>query len=357
MTYYEEFGVRRTASLEEIRQAYKALARLLHPDQCADEKLRALAETQMKRLNEMLGVLSDSDARRRYDAALDCQGAFPPPGSRPGTRGRARSPKTWLGLRPASLLWLSASAVALVVAFVFVVADAGERTAAPKRLRSAAQPPPEDKAAPAPAREPSPEARLAPPRPLAAESGDTHPEADPIGAQRHRSWPPPEVPPRPAADPAPAPRTEPAPATAPPTLHASAETKGAEHPAPSPPGYPGKWFYPAAARSSGSTGLYAPEYIELRLREDAGQLKGVYRARYSVPDQAISPEVEFGFSGEGRPPLARIPWTAAGGARGVIVLRLVSEKELQVDWKAFQLGGGISLTGGTARLVRQQPAE
>ena len=44
MTYYEELGVPAEASREQIRQAYKRLVRLLHPDQCGDPATRVLAE-------------------------------------------------------------------------------------------------------------------------------------------------------------------------------------------------------------------------------------------------------------------------------------------------------------------------
>src|SRR5262245_29926571 len=70
MTYYEELGVAPTASLEEIRRAYRHLARVIHPDQCTDDDTRRLAELQMKRLNAMLAVLADQGSRADYDAAL-----------------------------------------------------------------------------------------------------------------------------------------------------------------------------------------------------------------------------------------------------------------------------------------------
>ena len=37
MNFYEELGVARSASIAEIQQAYKALVRILHPDQQQDE--------------------------------------------------------------------------------------------------------------------------------------------------------------------------------------------------------------------------------------------------------------------------------------------------------------------------------
>jgi len=40
MNYYEELGIRQDAALEEIRQAYKLLARLLHPDAQPDARLK-----------------------------------------------------------------------------------------------------------------------------------------------------------------------------------------------------------------------------------------------------------------------------------------------------------------------------
>src|ERR1039458_9278645 len=70
MTYYEELGVPTEATREEIRQAYKRLVRLLHPDRCGDPATRVLAELQMRRLNGILEVLSHPDERASYDRSL-----------------------------------------------------------------------------------------------------------------------------------------------------------------------------------------------------------------------------------------------------------------------------------------------
>ena len=70
ITYYEELGVENTASADEIRDAFRALARLLHPDQQTDPQLKEIAERQMRKLNRVYGVLSDVSRRAAYDESL-----------------------------------------------------------------------------------------------------------------------------------------------------------------------------------------------------------------------------------------------------------------------------------------------
>ena len=62
--YYEILGVSRDASGEEIKRAYRALARLHHPD-VADDKSKA--EHRFKEINEAYEILSDSNKRAQYD--------------------------------------------------------------------------------------------------------------------------------------------------------------------------------------------------------------------------------------------------------------------------------------------------
>jgi curved DNA-binding protein len=62
--YYEVLGVKRDASDEQIRQAYRKLARKHHPDVNPGDKV---AEDTFKEINEANEVLSDPEKRKRYD--------------------------------------------------------------------------------------------------------------------------------------------------------------------------------------------------------------------------------------------------------------------------------------------------
>ena len=63
--YYEVLGVPRTANPDEIKQAYRRLARQYHPD-VAKENPKA-AEEKFKEISEAYEVLADSEKRQRYD--------------------------------------------------------------------------------------------------------------------------------------------------------------------------------------------------------------------------------------------------------------------------------------------------
>lgn len=62
--YYATLGVSKTASQDDIRKAFRKLARVHHPDVAKDKKT---AETKFKEINEAYEVLGDADKRKRYD--------------------------------------------------------------------------------------------------------------------------------------------------------------------------------------------------------------------------------------------------------------------------------------------------
>ena len=77
--YYETLGVAKTASDDEIKSAFRKLARKHHPDVAKDKKS---AEEKFKQINEAYEVLSDPEKRKKYDqlgAGWNQPGGFQPP--------------------------------------------------------------------------------------------------------------------------------------------------------------------------------------------------------------------------------------------------------------------------------------
>ena len=65
--YYQVLGVDRNASDDDLKKAFRKLARQHHPDVQTDPAKKKAAEEKFKEANEAYEILSDSDRRKKYD--------------------------------------------------------------------------------------------------------------------------------------------------------------------------------------------------------------------------------------------------------------------------------------------------
>lgn len=346
MDYYEELGLEPNASPEEIRQAYRELARLLHPDH-HQGRARELAERQMQRLNAILATLTDPRLRRLYDAERAGRFALVPVVT--GQR-RRRPGASWAA--PVGRAWLLAAALGL--GGLFWISRQGAPAAPPVSSGGSARPAP---------------AGVEAPRRTGA--GGRNRESGPQGAARRKTalqsrrpesagrdleevsglGPGVFRPPAAAAAAAlpapelPGPEFDAAPPPAAPPL------EGWEAP---PPPLSGSWFYVPSSGDSQRADLYPPEYIELAIQEREGLVRGRYRARYRISDRPIWPEISFQFEGPAGGRHLRLPWKGPGGSRGELRLRLISSDALEIHWWATELGVTAGLASGSAVLIRRR---
>jgi molecular chaperone DnaJ len=82
--YYDILGVKKDASADDIKKAFRRLARKHHPDAGG-------SEDKFKEINEAYEILSDSDKRKQYDQYGQYFGGNAPPGG-PGAPGAAGWP-------------------------------------------------------------------------------------------------------------------------------------------------------------------------------------------------------------------------------------------------------------------------
>src|SRR6478672_6395230 len=87
--YYEALGVARGADADEIRKAYRKLARKYHPDLNPGDKA---AEERFKKVQEAYDILSDENKRKVYDQYGFYSDNIPPNGGGfPGGAGAGPS--------------------------------------------------------------------------------------------------------------------------------------------------------------------------------------------------------------------------------------------------------------------------
>ena len=142
MTHYEVLGISRDASAAQVREAYRRLARVHHPDRV--QAGSAASAASMPAINEAYRVLNDPARRAVYDASLRTSSApssesaatardgAPSGSSGPGPADRRRSEPPYDGpvsiardLRPGLIPWrmvlgvVAATVAGLVVLSLF----------------------------------------------------------------------------------------------------------------------------------------------------------------------------------------------------------------------------------------------
>lgn len=342
ITYYEELGVENTASADEIRDAFRALARLLHPDQQTDPQLHKMAELQMRKLNRIYAVLSDSARRNAYDESLNS------PRSGPiivfsGSDGSVSKLLMRVGVVGAIvfgavfLIWLDSNNVSevrgqearnasAVKTGDNTEVDAGDQIS---RLRDQL-------------------------RTAETERDSALQQLGLLGRKQTDG---------PSARELVAKTTQPAGHLLPTATNQSTNRQPSDAGsgatpvagAPAATQFAGFWVYAKSAGSAspGGKSLYSPEFIEVTVTEQNGALHGQYRSRYQVLDHASSPDVNFDFAGTPSGPSLNCEWHGPGGARGRMTLKLLPASAVEVAWNATELGSLQWLVNGTATLSRK----
>ena len=384
MNHYDELGLTAHATPEEIKDAYRALMRLLHPDHQQDPQLQKVAERQVQKLNKAYATISDPDRRRLYDREL-AEGAerakpiiihAPPPPARGFVNKSSIAWMTAVGVFLALLIWMASRPVQTNPAYSSG-ANIVETPIRPEPVQPVVIPPP----VVVPTSKPT----------FVEATNRSNAEADAlrlklVQALSERDAALAEVSrleSRVALDNKALERaSQRAPATIqvaraveskhpnPLSAETRTEPRQPQPPAPlttarviappPPPDIPmvfrhpmtGSWVYRKPAEAPKNKDLFPPEFIETTITEENGQLRGTYRARYHVPNRPVSPDVNFQFAGHVNGESGSLPWNGAGGSKGEVTFKLMADHSLRVDWTASQLGT-LGFYRGTAVLVKR----
>lgn len=318
VNYYDQLGVPSNATTEQIRDAYRALARLLHPDQQTDPHLKSVAEQQMRKLNPIYTILADPERRRHYDEDL-ADGGYTAPIILEGPV-RQRHSKL-LG----RLSWVAAAMVGGGLLLWLASGNIGGGASQEAEAKSA-------RTATVPVR-----AAEGPNQPSAAQPSEIaalKSEIKTLTAERDFAMREllrikeagKQAPPIPA--PAPAPVAAPAPVNVPPAK----------------PTLAGSWIYSPPRNKPANS----PDTADATITERNGSFTGRYHARY--PN---APDINFSFSGTPNGVTLTCPWTGAGGSKGEITLRLLPDNTVRVDWAAYDNGNQQGPAAGTTILTRR----
>ncbi len=363
INYYDELGVSSNASQDEIRDTFRALVRLLHPDQQTDKQLKKIAEGQMRKLNPIYAILSDPERRKRYDQ--DLQDRHPRSiivsNAPPADFNRFLGKLAWIAaivLSAGVLIWL-ASANSPIPQGKIRIDNSLDLAPVPKSPSNPVESALEIDQLQADLRTTATQRDTALSELAALRARAVAPPSRTQNRQEDHSAPVASI-----TELSASPRIQPSASQVARADPAPLETSGIEGPGVDTPRretggtktrLSGFWFYvkPAQGQKNKNQTLYLPEYIEASINEVDGVLRGSYRSRFQIMDKAISPEVNFSFTAAPTGPVINCPWTGPGGARGDLTLRLLSENSVRVDWKATELGTQQGLISGTAILTRK----
>jgi curved DNA-binding protein CbpA len=343
ITYYEELGVENTATPEQIREGYRALVRLLHPDQQTDPQLRDAAGFQMRKLNRIHAVLSDPVRRTSYDESLEAVPTAPVIVVR-GSDGELKK------------LIVRAGAVGGIVLGTFLLilfmVPGNNSDARVQDARASTGAKPSDVADSDPGEQ---IARLRDQlRTAEAERDDAFAQLVRLGAKKQGESPEPaksepKVPPVSTSDVMtefPSSDSGGAPSASASLANSAPKTSATD--------FAGDWvFSSAGSASSGGKSEYPPEYIELTVTARNGWLQGQYHSRYQVLDHGVSPDVDFTFTGSPANGALNCAWQGSGGAKGRMSMRLLPSSTVELAWNVTELGSQQWLKTGTATLIRK----